>query len=324
MRYDNDERAIGYKRPPTWAQFKKGQSGNPSGRPLKRKDEPVLIVGSSMADDVLRAELARTVQLTEGGQRKTLEMLQLVTRAQLKAAATGNHIAQRDVLRQARELEERDTTRAEQAERKQREIYRAAADWKKQRTAEWAAAQAKGEEPDPVWPHPDDILLFPQKFKWTLRGPYTEDDLPHFEYCRAMRDWLFAMAALDRRSRKSGDVGGLSVYDLWLLWDSWLPLRWQVFESFVSRMSYYVDLRLLRLQAIIDEADRRVQRLQPPPNLERDRAAYKVVNGIMKPILKICGYRSLAQFHAAYEAKGDKGDKVKLVKVVPQEKSQSK
>lgn len=321
MRYDDDEQEIGCKRPPTWARFKKGQSGNPSGRPRKRKDEPVLVVSSSMADDVLRAELARTVQLTEGGQRKTLEMLQLVTRAQLKAAATGNHIAQRDVLRQARELEERDTTRAEQAERKQREIYRAAADWKKQRTAEWAAAQAKGEEPDPVWPHPDNILLFPQKFKWTLRGPYTEDDLPHFEYCGAMRDWLFAMAALDLRSCKSVNVGRLSVYDLWILWDSWLPLRWQIIDRIESTALHYDALRLPRLHAIIDEADRRARRLQPPPDREKDKAAYKTVNGLMKPILKIYGFRSLAQFEAQYAANGDT---MKLVRVVPQEKSQSK
>jgi hypothetical protein len=321
MRYADDERAIGYKRPPTWAQFKKGQSGNPGGRPRKCKDEPVLVVGSSMADDVLRAELARTVQLTEGGQRKTLEMLQLVTRAQLKAAATGNHIAQRDVLRQARELEERDTARAEQAEQEKRGIYRAAADWKKQRIAEWAAAQTKGEEPDPVWPHPDDIMLFPDKLDWRPRGPFRLEDLPRFEYYRAERDWFFAMAALDRRSRKSGDIGGLSVYDLWLLWDSWLPLRWQVFDSFVSRMSYYVDLRLPRLHAIIDEAACRKDRLQPPPDREKDKAAYKTVNGLMKPVLKIYGFRSLAQFEAQYAAKGDT---MKLVKAVPQAKSQIK
>jgi hypothetical protein len=321
MRYDDDEQEIGYKRPPTWAQFKKGQSGNPSGRPRKRKDEPVLVVGSSMADDVLRAELARTVQLTEGGQRKTLEMLQLVTRAQLKAAATGNHIAQRDVLRQARELEERDTARAEQAEQEKRGIYRAAADWKKQRTVEWASAQAKGEEPDPVWPHPDDILLFPEKFKWTVRGPVTEDGLKHFEYCRAERDWLFAMAALDRRTRKSRDIGGLSMYDLWILWDRWLPLRWQIMNKLDSTMWHYEALPLPRLQAIVDEAERRARRLQPPPDREKDKAAYKTVNELMKPILKIYGFRSLAQFEAQYAAKGDT---MKLVKVVPQAKSQTK
>ena len=321
MSYESDDEELGYKRPPRWARFKKGVSGNPGGRPRKQRHEPTLIIGSSMADDVLRSEIARPVELTEGGQRKKLEMLELVTRAQLKAAATGNHIAQRDVLRQVREMEERDAVRAEQAEQKKIRGYKALVAWKERRTSEWAEAQSRGEEPDPLWPHPDDILLDPEQLDFRIRGPFELSHVRQFEYYRAERDWHFGMAALDRRTWKSDPRPALSIYDFWIIWDHWLPLRWQIFPRWVGTMDWYQDMRLARLHAIIDEAACRKDQLQPPPNPERDKAADKVVNGIMKPILKIYGYRSLAQFHAAYEAKGDK---VKLVKVVSQAKSQSK
>jgi hypothetical protein len=318
MNYDHDDEALGYKRPPRWAQFKKGQSGNPGGRPRKQKGEPPTIISSSMADNVLRSEIGRVVELTEGGQRKKLEMLELVTRAQLKSAATGNHIAQRDVLRQVREMEERDAVRAEQAAQDKIRGYQNVVAWKKTRTLDWAEAQGRGDEPDPVWPHPDDIILHPKQLSFTIRGPFELSHVPQFEYYRAERDWFFATAALDRRTWKSDRRPALSVYDLWIVWDRWLPLRWQIFPRWIGTMDWYQDMPLARLHAIIDEAACRKDRLQPPPDREKDKAAYKTVNGLMKPVLKIYGFRSLAQFQAQYAAKGDT---MKLVKVVPQAKS---
>ena len=34
--HDEDDDRVGYRRPPRHTQFKKGQSGNPRGRPVKR------------------------------------------------------------------------------------------------------------------------------------------------------------------------------------------------------------------------------------------------------------------------------------------------
>src|SRR5690606_9178028 len=34
------------------------------------------------------------------------------------------------------------------------------------------------------------------KIAWCIRGPFAAEDLPHFEYCRAERDSLFARAML--------------------------------------------------------------------------------------------------------------------------------
>ena len=71
---DDDEK-VGYCRPPVANRFKKGQSGNPSG---KRKPRPTL---SQRLDRIL----AEKVQVTEGGAAKRMDkeevfLRQMVTR----------------------------------------------------------------------------------------------------------------------------------------------------------------------------------------------------------------------------------------------------
>jgi hypothetical protein len=56
----------GYKRPPIGSQFKKGQSGNPNGRPKGRQN---------FKTD-LKATLARPVQVTEGGRPRSISTQQ--------------------------------------------------------------------------------------------------------------------------------------------------------------------------------------------------------------------------------------------------------
>ena len=71
---DQDDE-VGYCRPPVATRFKKGQSGNPSG---KRKPRPTL---SQRLDRIL----AEKVQVTEGGEAKRMDkeevfLRQMVTR----------------------------------------------------------------------------------------------------------------------------------------------------------------------------------------------------------------------------------------------------
>jgi hypothetical protein len=71
---DSDEK-VGYRRPPVATRFKKGVSGNPSG---KRKPRPTL---SQRLDRIL----AEKVQVTEGGTAKHMDkeevfLRQMVTR----------------------------------------------------------------------------------------------------------------------------------------------------------------------------------------------------------------------------------------------------
>jgi hypothetical protein len=68
-------RKVGYGSPPLHSQWKKGQSGNPRGRPKGARD--------FMAD--LLAELAQVIQITEGGKVRSITK----QRALIKALTTG-------------------------------------------------------------------------------------------------------------------------------------------------------------------------------------------------------------------------------------------
>ena len=54
---DPEESGVGYKKPPIGTRFKKGESGNPRGRPKKRTSIP----------DVLMNEFSKIIKIVEGG-----------------------------------------------------------------------------------------------------------------------------------------------------------------------------------------------------------------------------------------------------------------
>ncbi|MBW7974495.1 DUF5681 domain-containing protein [Bradyrhizobium sp. BR 10289] len=77
---NNDDEKVGYGKPPKAHQFKPGQSGNPSGRPKKRKDEATLT----------RELLDRIVTITERGKVKRIRMIEALIRRVLEDALKGN------------------------------------------------------------------------------------------------------------------------------------------------------------------------------------------------------------------------------------------
>ena len=74
------EYEVGYKKPPKQHQFKKGQSGNPNGRPKHSKNLRTLI----------REELDIKVMLTENGQQFKLSKAQAMTKRLVNEALNGN------------------------------------------------------------------------------------------------------------------------------------------------------------------------------------------------------------------------------------------
>jgi len=75
-----DDEKVGYRKPPRRTRFKKGQSGNPSGRP-RRTDRP-------FAD--LMAELDQVVEVTEGGRRRRFTKLRLLYKSLTNSAIKGD------------------------------------------------------------------------------------------------------------------------------------------------------------------------------------------------------------------------------------------
>ena len=81
-----DDYQVGYKKPPKHTRFKKGQSGNPKGRPKKVVHAPSM---TTLRESVLRAAM-REVTITENGVSRKVPAIEAVYNQLAAKAATGN------------------------------------------------------------------------------------------------------------------------------------------------------------------------------------------------------------------------------------------
>ncbi len=81
-KHDDDTRAceVGYRKPPKHTRFKKGQSGNPKGRPKGAKNV------AKMVHDTL----FRKITVTENGTRRSITVLEAFLKRLVKGALEGD------------------------------------------------------------------------------------------------------------------------------------------------------------------------------------------------------------------------------------------
>jgi hypothetical protein len=91
---------VGYRKPPEATRFKKGNSGNPKGRPK----------GSLNVATVFIKTLREKVVINENGQRKTVTKLEAALKQMVNKAASGDIRALRELLELARDAEARQNT----------------------------------------------------------------------------------------------------------------------------------------------------------------------------------------------------------------------
>ena len=318
MSNDWDDDDVGYGRPPRWTRFEKGQSGNPKGRP-KKQAAPKLttdVLPESQADIALRRELDRKIRITDASGTKEETMADAIARAQVTRAAQGHVQALRDVRRAQKELERAEAERArlaaEQAEEARRaEVQKREASFKfmqklkADQAASWEAAIREGKaEPDNPWPHPDDISLDPVKRSVSTRGPIVAEQLPEYEYLRAMRDRYFLESLVAVRTRDSAARAGTRRAAVLLgIYDALLPKRWAIGDDYLCLAEMFQAMPLRVLRKDLERAARKADLLQPAKHAGpiRKSDAYQLVNLTMKPFLKTMGYASYAQFERAYE-----------------------
>jgi hypothetical protein len=87
----------GYGRPPRHTRFQKGRSGNPGGRPSRKRVERMKALA-------LR-EAYRAIAVKEDGRMVPLTAVAAILRSQIELATQGNFHAQRDILAMVRTIE---------------------------------------------------------------------------------------------------------------------------------------------------------------------------------------------------------------------------
>jgi hypothetical protein len=88
---------VGYGKPPQHTRFKKGESGNPSGRPK----------GSKNLTTLLEKELKQRVLVTENGRRRSISKQEAMVKHLVNKAVSGDRPLMRLLLDEIRLLEAR-------------------------------------------------------------------------------------------------------------------------------------------------------------------------------------------------------------------------
>jgi Family of unknown function (DUF5681) len=110
---------VGYGKPPKNGQFKKGVSGNPSGRPKKPSDFA----------SQLKKELDSELIITEKGKRKVMKKSELVAKQLVNKAAAGSVPATRLLVDLKQRAEERTAEQQQSPPKNTDNEYRKADDY---------------------------------------------------------------------------------------------------------------------------------------------------------------------------------------------------
>lgn len=174
---------VGYGKPPAEHRFKKGKSGNPNGRPKRKKAKPAEVdtgFGRKAAEEFLRMEAYRTVTIREGDQVMELPAIQAVFRAMGVAAMKGNRFVQKTLAEMVTKMEaDHYASRLE--------LFETMLEYKHKCDKEIERCRKAGlPEPDPI-PHPDDIILDPHTGKVEILGPQTKEEKQRLDQALARR-----------------------------------------------------------------------------------------------------------------------------------------
>ena len=184
---DRDDPATrSYRNPPIEHRFRKGVSGNPKGRPRKKRALVSTKVDGQPGvgfEDRIKSlaieEAYRLITIREGDRVERIPVIQAILRKVAVAAANGNTRAQQNYLNLliGAEADRRVATM---------EILKAAVDYKDRWDHIFAERARTGTTgPEPV-PHPDDVLIDYETGNIRIDGPVMEDQKEAQDQLRAM------------------------------------------------------------------------------------------------------------------------------------------
>lgn len=171
---EDDERSeapasapVGYGKPPVQHQFKKGQSGNPNGRPRRNTARPARPISRSNLDELVMEETSRVIEMRENGRLVKMTVSRANLRAIQVKALRGDHRSQELLFEIARDAESRRDGRAS-------ELLRVFNEMKAKWRALCEQCDRAGEARPISIPHPDDIRFDHDRQTLTTLGPVSE------------------------------------------------------------------------------------------------------------------------------------------------------
>ena len=169
----NTPRSSNYRKPPVEHQFKTGRSGNPHGRPPKKKAVPPGFgaLGGGIADRMAAMaldEATRSVTVREGDKVSEIPAMQAVMRTMFRAAAQGDIKAARQLMEVVAPAERQRTGTAV-------EMLQDMARYKEKYGPIFEQHEREGLDPPDIYPHPDDILIDQATGEVTIDGPIDKE-----------------------------------------------------------------------------------------------------------------------------------------------------
>ncbi len=212
MSKGDDDYAVGYGKPPKHTRFRKGQSGNPSGRKPKAKPKEPRLPSLLPTAYVIRTEAERLVTIREGDRRYEITVREAVVRSLEREAMQGGILAQRTYLQYLMEEDKR-------VARKKRESFDFWRDYVEKARAAIARAQERGGPEPEFLPHPDDIRFGYTDLDVHFDGPMDEDQAAECARLRRLLPLLLELSLFhkEQHSFDPDDAAGSKLQFFFLL-----------------------------------------------------------------------------------------------------------
>jgi Family of unknown function (DUF5681) len=161
-----------YRKPPVEHQFKKGQSGNPKGRPKKKTQRLDSGLGGGIVDQfgvIALTEAMRVIAVREGDKITKMPAIQALLRSMFRSATQGDAKAQRQLLEI---VAQKESARVDYT----REVLEGAFRYKQEIGAIFARHERDGLPPPDIYPHPDDIIIKEKTGAVLFDGPTSKEE----------------------------------------------------------------------------------------------------------------------------------------------------
>ena len=164
---------VGFGKPPKETQFKKGQSGNPAGRPKGRQNKPKVGIDGRMKKLILD-EAYREISINDERGQTDITIMEAAIRSLGIKAAKGDARSQKIFFDVVRDVEKRD-------ELIYRDLLQTAVEYKDHWHEQIERCEAQGiPAPSPL-PHPDHIHIDYDTGRVVIWGPVDKAEKKTFD-----------------------------------------------------------------------------------------------------------------------------------------------